>query len=123
VETVNALDSVLSIGVVDGVVAVTRTTVCTVPELTTVCTVPSVPDMAESGATLSPPTFVSGKKVTLIPGFGAPLESETLKISVAVSLSPVPFNPIVVRGVVLGGMGLGGMNWIDPAAAADTLTG
>ena len=94
VVTVSWLDCVLRAG--EAMVAVTRTTVCTVPELTTVCTVPSAADTALAGERLIPPTVVSSAKDTVTPDRAPPVESVTLNITVEVSLSPVPFKPIVV---------------------------
>src|SRR6266496_6598286 len=71
--------------------AVTTTDVCAVPELTTVWTVPSDPEVAFAGASDIPPTVVLSAKLTSTPGRGPPLESTTLKITVEVSLRPVPF--------------------------------
>ena len=65
------------------------------PALTTVCTVPSDADVAELGEMLMPPTVVSRANVTVTPARAPPVESVTLKITVDVSLSPVPFKPIV----------------------------
>src|SRR5579862_8734074 len=61
-----------------------------------------------------PPTLVFKVKLTVAPGRGPPEESTTLKTTVEVSPSPVPFNPIVV--------GVAETNWIDPIAAAATVT-
>jgi hypothetical protein len=95
-------------------VAVTVTDVCTVPELTTVCTVPSAAELAVVGERLMPPTLVLRVKLTLTPGFGAPVESSTLKTSVEVEGCPVPFRPIVV--------GIAETNWMEPVAAEATVT-
>jgi hypothetical protein len=93
VVTVNTLDCVLTAG--DAMLAVTRTEVCWVPDFTTVCTVPSVPDVAVAGERLRPPTSELRLNVTLTPGRAPPVESTTLKMTVEVSVSPVPFSPIV----------------------------
>src|SRR6516162_10052495 len=93
VVTVSTLDCVLSAG--DVMPAVTRTEVCTVPELTTVCTVPSAAEVAEAGDRLTPPTVVFRLNVTFAPGRGPPVESTTLKTTVEVSARPVPFKPIL----------------------------
>src|SRR5215469_17502109 len=71
VVTVSWLDCVVSAG--DEIAAVTVTDVCTVPELTTVCTVPSAAELAEAGDRLMPPTLVLSVKLTVTPGFGAPV--------------------------------------------------
>lgn len=112
VVTVNWLDWVLSAG--EAMLAVTRTTVCTVPELTTVCTVPSEAVVAVAGDRLIPPTVLSSANVTVTPDFAPPVESNTLNMTVEVSFSPVPFKPMVV--------GVAETNSIDPMVEADTLT-
>ena len=61
VVTVRLLDWVLSAG--DATAAVTRTAVCSVPELTTVWTVPSAAVVALAGERLSPPAVVFSEKV------------------------------------------------------------
>src|SRR5581483_3001418 len=91
--TVSALDSVERAGL--AMEAFTRTVLWAVPELTTVWTVPSAAEVAEAGEIVRPPTFESRAKVTLTPGRAPPVESVTLKITVEVSLRPVPFSPIV----------------------------
>ena len=88
---VSALDWVLRAG--DAIVAVTRTAVCSVPELTTVCTVPSAADTADVGDRLMPPALVFRVKLTVAPGRAAPVESTTLKMTVEVSGNPVPLRP------------------------------
>ncbi len=112
VVTVSELDCVLSAG--EAMEAVTVTDVCTVPELTTVCTVPSAAEVAVAGERLRPPTVVFRAKVTETPGFGAPVASSTLKMSVEVTCCPVPFRPMVV--------GAADTNSMDPVAAAATVT-
>lgn len=94
--------------------AVTMTEVCPVPELTTVCTVPSTPETCVAGDRLNPPVVVLRLNDTVTPGRGPPLESTTLNTTVEVSLSPVPLRPMVA--------GVAEMNWIEPIAAAATVT-
>ena len=107
VDTASTFELVDSAG--EAIVADTTTEVCTVPELTMVCTVPSDPEVAEDCDNASPPTVVFNPNVTSTPERGPPLESTTLKMTVDVSLSPVPLRPIVA--------GVAETNWIDPTAA------
>ena len=110
--TVSALDWVLSAG--EEMLAVTRIDVCWVPELTTVCTVPSAAEVAVAGDRVIPPTVVLRVNETLTPGRAPPVESTTLKMTIEVSARPVPFSPIET--------GEAETNWIDPIAAAATVT-
>jgi len=112
VVTAKTLDCVLSAG--KAIAAVTRIDVCWVPELTTVCTVPSAADVAEAGERVIPPTVVFRLKLTLTPGRAPPVASTTLNTTVDVSVSPVPFSPMEV--------GVAETNWMDPIAAAATVT-
>ena len=107
-----SLDCVLSAG--EAILAVTRTDVCTVPELTTVCTVPSEADMADAGARLRPPTVESRENDTVAPALGAPVVSVTVKITTEVAARPVPLRPIE--------LGLADVNCIEPIADAVTDT-
>jgi hypothetical protein len=112
VVTASTLELVVSAG--EAIVADTTTDVCAVPELTTVWTVPSDAEVAVVGVRPRPPTVVFKANVTGTPERGPPLESTTLKMTVEVSLRPVPLRPIVA--------GVAETNWIEPIAAAAIVT-
>jgi hypothetical protein len=110
--TVNWLDCVLSAGL--AMEAVTRTVECSTPALTTVCTVPFAPDTADAGDMPIPPAVVLRAKFTVTPDLAPPLESTTLNTTMDVSFNPVPLSPMED--------GVADSNWIEPIAAAATVT-
>ena len=110
---VNPLDWVVSVvpAVPPGVEAVTLTGVLTVPELTPMTTKPLASEIAVAGAdgvSVIPPTVVLNPNVTVLPLFGFPLASNTLKRTCAASVPPIPLKEMV--------LGVEDTNWIEPVA-------